>query len=270
MRVSLSPRPLAAWSAATFAIVFAAFAYFETPGLGIGRFFYVAIGLLALSGGPLRGAGAGAVAGALYALGVVANPALSTATLLTATHGIRVATYVVLGFVLGWFARMNREMMVYLQILAEKDAATGMPRLRTFADMIERRLVRGQPFALLVGEAAALRRLDGAAGEASADDAARQLADTLARWLEPGDEIARLGPGEFAVLTSGSAVTAAAQVSARLETLLASAGHSATLGWARYPQEATNALALYAAATDRLYARKVLRTPRAPAADAAA
>jgi hypothetical protein len=180
---ALSPRLLAAWSAAVYAIVFAAFAVFETPGLGIGRFFYVAIGLLALSGGRVRGAAAGALAGALYALGVLANPALSAAVLATPTNVIRVATYVVLGFVIGWFASVNREMMAYLRVLSEKDAATGMPTLRAFADMIGRRLDRGQPFALLVGEAESLQRLELELGKDAADDAGRQFADTLARWL---------------------------------------------------------------------------------------
>jgi GGDEF domain-containing protein len=159
-------------------------------------------------------------------------------------------------------------MMAYLRVLAEKDSVTGMPRLHTFADMIGRRLDHGQPFALLVGEAESLQRLELDVGEGAADDAGRRLADSLARWLEPGEEIARLGAGEFAILASGSAVAGAAQKSAWLESMLASAGHPVTLGWARYPEEARNALALYAAATDRLYARKLLQTRPAFGAEA--
>jgi hypothetical protein len=34
----------------------------------------------------------------------------------------------------------------------------------------------------------------------------------------------------------------------------------ATLGWAAFPQEGDNALALYRAASERLYARKVMRS----------
>jgi GGDEF domain-containing protein len=270
MQASLSPRLLAACSAVTFVIVFAASARYETPGLGIGRFFYLAIALFALSSGPLRGAAAGVLAAALYTLGVVVNPSLSLGLLTTPTNVLRVATYVVLGVVIGWFAGMNREMMAYLRVLAEKDSATGMPRLRTFADMIGQRLDDDQPFALLVGQAESLQRLELDGDDGAADDEGRQLADTLARWLEPGDEIARLGAGEFAILASGPAVTGPARLSASLESVLTSAGHSVTLGWARYPQEAKNALALYAAAADRLYARKLLRTPRAFSAEASA
>jgi GGDEF domain-containing protein len=270
MQASLSPRLLAACSVVTFVIVFAAFARYETPGLGIARFFYLAIALFALSSGPLRGAAAGVLAAVLYTLGVVINPSLSLGLLATPTNVFRVATYVVLGVVIGWFAAMNREMMAYLRALAEKDLATGMPRLRPFADMIGQRLDRGQPFALLVGQSESLQRLELGGGDGAADDEGRQLADTVARWLEPGDEVARLGAGEFAILASGSAVSRPAQLSASLEWKLRAAGHSVTFGWARSPQEARNALALYAAATDRLYARKLLQTPPASSAEASA
>jgi len=37
------------------------------------------------------------------------------------------------------------------------------------------------------------------------------------------------------------------------------AGTKATFGWAIHPQEGENALALYRAASERLYARKVMR-----------
>jgi GGDEF domain-containing protein len=174
----------------------------------------------------------------------------------------------VLGVVIGWFARVNREMMAYLRVLAEKDSATGIPRLRTFADMVAQRLDRGEPFALLVGEAESLQRLHLEAGDEAADDAARKFSELLARWLEPGDEMARVGGGEFAILASGSALAGAARRSAWLESALTSTGFSVTFGWSHYPLEAKNALALYAAATDRLYARKLLRTSAALNAEA--
>ena len=52
----------------------------------------------------------------------------------------------------------------------------------------------------------------------------------------------------------------AAQLAARLERLLADGRTKATLGWAAFPQEGDNALALYRAASERLYARKVMRS----------
>jgi hypothetical protein len=42
--------------------------------------------------------------------------------------------------------------------------------------------------------------------------------------------------------------------------VLADGRTKATLGWAAFPQEGDNALALYRAASERLYARKVMRS----------
>ena len=42
--------------------------------------------------------------------------------------------------------------------------------------------------------------------------------------------------------------------------MLADDRTKATLGWAVYPHEGDNALALYRAASERLYARKVMRS----------
>ena len=47
---------------------------------------------------------------------------------------------------------------------------------------------------------------------------------------------------------------------AKLERMLADDRTKATLGWAVYPHEGDNALALYRAASERLYARKVMRS----------
>ena len=44
-----------------------------------------------------------------------------------------------------------------------------------------------------------------------------------------------------------------------LETRLRLAGEQVTFGWATYPQDGENALALYRAADERLYARKMAR-----------
>ena len=51
-----------------------------------------------------------------------------------------------------------------------------------------------------------------------------------------------------------------AQLAARLERMLVDDRTKATLGWAVFPQEGDNALALYRAASERLYARKVMRS----------
>jgi GGDEF domain-containing protein len=85
------------------------------------------------------------------------------------------------------------------------------------------------------------------------------VADRLSRSLGDEDQIARVGSDEFAVLASTATLDEASELSGRLEWILSSQGTKATFGWAVHPQEGENALALYRAASERLYARKVMR-----------
>jgi hypothetical protein len=78
-RLQLSPRrALLATSVGSAAGIYGAFLLYETPGLGIGHFYYLPILLAALATGPWLGAFAGVGATVLYATGVVLNPAIST------------------------------------------------------------------------------------------------------------------------------------------------------------------------------------------------
>jgi GGDEF domain-containing protein len=72
--------------------------------------------------------------------------------------------------------------------------------------------------------------------------------------------VARVGCDEFAILASMQGSDGAARLATRVECVLADDRSKTTLGWAAYPQEGDNALALYRAASERLYARKVMRS----------
>jgi GGDEF domain-containing protein len=72
--------------------------------------------------------------------------------------------------------------------------------------------------------------------------------------------VARVGSDEFAILATAQNSDGAARLATRLERVLIDDRSKATLGWAAFPQEGDNALALYRAASERLYARKVMRS----------
>ena len=74
------------------AAIYGAFLLYETPGLGIGHFYYLPILLAALATGPWLGTLAGVGATALYATGVVLNPAISTSEVISASTAIRLVT----------------------------------------------------------------------------------------------------------------------------------------------------------------------------------
>ncbi|HEY8103241.1 MAG TPA: diguanylate cyclase [Gaiellaceae bacterium] len=258
MRLLTPARLFVLTAAAIYAAVFAAFLLFERPGLGLGHFYYLAIALIALACGPLWGAFAGAVATALYATGVAMSTSLPTSELVTVSAPVRLVNYIAIGALLGWFASHYRDANLELQILAQRDFLTGLPNTRAFELAIDRRLAAKEPFALLVGD------VDAQAGE-DRDEALRRVSDVLSRALDANIDVARVGGDEFAVLAPCWSVEEAGQLAARLERVLCEDGSLVTFGWSAFPREGENALTLYRAADERLYARRILRQPRTAA-----
>ena len=243
-------------AAVIYVVVFSAFLLFEQPGLGVAHFYYLSIALIALAFGPAWGAAAGLLATALYSAGVAINHALSTSELVTMATPIRLVNYLAIGALLGWFAAHYRTANAELQILAQRDLVTGLPNTRAFELAIDRRLAAGEPFALLVGDLDSVRLHD------DSDRALRTIADTVAGVLTAGTDVARVGADELAVLTRCDSVEQAGQLALRLERTLCETGVLVTFGWSAFPREGENALTLYRAADERLYARRVLRQPR--------
>lgn len=260
MPAALSRRLLISAALASSAPVFLCFLVYERPGLGIGHFYYLAIALAAMAGGAGLGATAGVAATGLYVSGVLINQHMPSHELLTTGTVTRGVTYVTVGALIGWFASRNRAMVAELRVLAERDVLTGLPNTRAFESAITRRLATGRPFALLVADLDALKDFNRDEGFTAGNDALRRLADRLATSLGPDDDVARVGSDEFAILAWVQNSEGAAQLAARLERMLADDRTKATLGWAAFPQEGDNALALYRAASERLYARKVMRS----------
>lgn len=255
MRLWTTARLFVLTAMVIYAAVFAGFVVLERPGLGIGHFYYLAIALVALGCGPRWGALAGALATALYALGVALNNALPTSELVTVSAPVRLVNYIAIGALLGWFAEHYRVANQELEILAQRDFLTGLPNTRAFELAIDRRLEARQPFALLVGD------IDAHAGE-DRDEALRRVSDALAGAFDASVDVARVGGDEFAVLAPCWSVEEAGQLAARLERVLCEGGSLVTFGWSGYPREGENALTLYRAANERLYARRLLRQPR--------
>ena len=251
---------LLAASGLIFALTFSGFLVYERPGLGLGHFYYIAIALAAMAMGRRFGVGAGLLATVLYAAGVLINPNIAGNEVLRLGTVTRAITYVTIGGLIGWFASRNRDMLDELRVLAERDVLTGLPNTRAFETAITRRLADGRPFALLLADMDALKDFNREEGFTAGNDALRRLADQILKSLGPDDDVARVGSDEFAILASVRNSEGAAQLASRLERMLADDRTKATLGWAVHPNEGDNALALYRAASERLYARKVMRS----------
>src|SRR5438552_18380563 len=94
--------------------IFAAFAFYEEPGLGLGHFFYVSIILAALATGPAIGATAAVVATGLFAAGLLFNPHIPSNEVLTTSTAIRFVTYMTVAVATGYFPQRDRALTVPL------------------------------------------------------------------------------------------------------------------------------------------------------------
>jgi GGDEF domain-containing protein len=252
-----------------YAAVFAAFVVFERPGLGVAHGFYVAIVLVGIATGPLVGALAGVLATVLYAIGIVINPHVPPADIPTVATAIRLVTFVVVGTMIGYFASMSRtllgsanELMAELTILAKRDFLTGLPSQRGFETTISSFLQRCEPFVLVIGETEALGRLSHGGNQREREDLLLDFAELLRRAAGAEAEIARTGNEQLGILASCPDGREAGQLAVKLERALDGDRCRATFGWATYPHDGDNALALFTAASERMYARKILRGDR--------
>jgi GGDEF domain-containing protein len=241
---------------AAYTLVFAAILAFDRPGLGLSRFFFVALVLVALASGPLAGAGAGVLAALVYSTAVLVTDRLPDASLLTFAMGVRLVTYVGVGALIGFFAAQQRALASHLRLLADRDRLSGLPTSRPFEAELTRRLEESGAFALLLGE------IDDLGDRARAGEILLRLPEVLAHCLHPADTIARVGRDEFAVLAACRSSEEAGALAASVESAFRARGLDVTFGWAVSPSEARNGLALYRAANERLYARKTILRPR--------
>ena len=243
---------------ALYAVVFVTFVMIEVPGLGVGHFFYIPVALLALACGARIGLLAGFAATGLYALAIVLTPRVPTGEVLTAATAIRFVTYSSCGALIGWFANQHRRHAEQLRALAERDFLTGILNTRVFDEALARRCRAGRPFVLLLGDMDNLKEVNDTHGHAAGNVELRRLAEWLGRALRAGDELARVGGDEFAILMDAR-VDDAPELCVRLRTALAAEELHITFGWAALPDDGVRPLELFRKADDRLYAAKLIQ-----------
>jgi GGDEF domain-containing protein len=258
-------RSLLALAAASYALVFALFRAFEEPGLGIGHGYYVSIILVARATGPVGGAVGGLFAAALYATGIWWNPATPVAEAATAATAIRLCAFVLVGALAGYYARRSRilieqahDLAAELRLLARRDFLTGLPNQRALEVALSRRLDAEQPFSLILCE------MQAPAGEPVSTERLLDFSDRLTRSVDPAADVARISQEQFGVLIERDSAGMHATVR-RIHDALGGEWRVST-GWATFPDDARDGLSLYGAASDRLYARKIVYGQLAPAA----
>jgi diguanylate cyclase (GGDEF)-like protein len=127
-----------------------------------------------------------------------------------------------------------------------------------FDEALARRCSAASPFLLILGDMDNLKQVNDTHGHTAGNGELRRLADTLSQALEPGDELARVGGDEFAILTEAT-VAEAGKLCARLRAELAVEDIRITFGWAALPEDGVGPLELFRKADDRLYAAKLIQ-----------
>jgi diguanylate cyclase (GGDEF)-like protein len=249
-----------ATSLGLYPAILGAFLILERPGLGIGHFYYVPVAMIALASGPLWGIAAGMAATGFYTLGILINPHIPVSDVLTTGSSIRCVTFTTIGGLVGWFAHSNRELSDRLRIAEERDFLTGLLNTRAFDAALSARAELGKPFGLVLADMDSLKEVNDREGHAVGNDLLRRAADILSRKLEYGDQIARVGGDEFAIITSTPGTDAVRALCGRLTSALHEQGLSMSFGWAVCPRDGDSALLLFRAADERLYAQKLIRS----------
>jgi GGDEF domain-containing protein len=152
-------------------------------------------------------------------------------------------------------------MLDVLLALARRDVESGALNPEGLDAALAQRVGRAWPFALLVGE------LDPASDDG--DELVREAVRVLTSQLGPVAEVARTGPTRVVVLAPATSQRIARETAGEAERALRADGPDATFGWAFYPAEGADAISLLQTASERLYARRIVRGEWAPTAASA-
>ena len=256
MPAAHSSRLLLLLSGAVFALAGTAHLVLERPGDGSSHLFYVAIALAAIATNAWLGTVAGVAATAVFALGLQTNPGFESAELLTLANGLRAASWIATGLLVGRFAGRNREIVSGLLDLADSDHLTGLRNSRAFERELARRCDGGRRFALLVGDVDGLKEVNDREGHAAGNLLLRRVAGVLRGTLRDDDLIARIGGDEFGLLVDAHDEHDAATLASRLERQLMRRGTPVSFGWAVYPSAGSTPEELFDRADERLYGAK--------------
>jgi diguanylate cyclase (GGDEF)-like protein len=250
-----------ALAAAVYGAVYAAFVLADSPALGIGHFFYVAVCIVALRSDALRGALAGVVATGVYALAVLTAPHVPPSDVLTTAAAIRAVTFCGVGTLVGLYASRNRGLVAELRRHSLEDFLTGIGNARAFDEELARRCTAGQAFTLVLADIDDFGHINDTHGHEAGNVALQRVGAAMRGVLGRTDVVARIGGDEFALITNRP-LEETTLVCRRISRAVASASIHLSFGTTASPGDGTTAVELFRKADDRLFAAKLVSRNR--------
>ena len=165
-----------------------------------------------------------------------------------------------MGALVGWFASHHRDLSDRLRIASERDHLTGLLNTRAFDAALTARLEQGRPFGLILADMDNMKDVNDSEGHAVGNDVLRLAGEVLARDREPGDDVARIGGDEFAVITEPPGQRDRPRALQPADGRARGGGHQHELRLGRLPARRRDVLLLFRAADERLYAQKLIRS----------
>ena len=162
-----------------------------------------------------------------------------------------------------------------LRALAQSDPLTGVGNYRRLYSRMSYEMARhrrsGQPLALLVMDLDGFKAVNDTLGHPAGDRLLKAVADALVSTVREQDTVVRQGGDEFAVLAPETGATSAGALAARIDSALKGVEAegmpvAASVGWALYPDDAEERMALMEMADARQRAVKRARQASATSA----
>jgi len=183
---------------------------------------------------------------------------------------ILVATVLQIGLVINQYGEMVRgiELREEMKHLAETDVLTGLSNRRAFNDALDSLTTAGDEaaaFALVVIDLDGFKPVNDRYGHKAGDALLVEVATRLTQSAQPGDIVARIGGDEFALILTnpGKRSETDARIYEMLNVIsapysfeMATINISASAGYACFPADAADSVALLEKADDALYAVK--------------
>jgi diguanylate cyclase (GGDEF)-like protein len=252
---------LLSFAAALFGVALFALLSLDVPSLGIAYLLFLPVALVGLATSPLFGAVAGIAAGELYAVGVIFNADRPGEEVFSTTSGLRLLIYATIGALVGKSAADHRDLTQRLRMLAERDPLTGLLNARAYEAALAGRLGAGRPFALVLVDLDGLNEINDTLGHLAGNESLKSLARALSGAVRGSDDVARIGGDEFAVVVDGVGAPDAGPLCDRLKEALSTRGILASLGWAAFPEDGSDARSLFSHADRRLSERRSAERP---------